>query len=30
MFGGLKSTALMALVLYLVAFLLVRRRPATA
>jgi hypothetical protein len=30
MLGGLKSTALMALVLYLVAFLLLRRRPADA
>ncbi len=30
MFGGLRSTALMALVLYLVAFLLVRRRTAVA
>lgn len=30
MFGGLKSIALMALVLYLTAFLVIRRKPATA
>lgn len=30
MLGGLKSTALMALVLYLLAFLIIRRKPAAA